>query len=235
QRMAGRISSDLGAKGVTVTSGMALGIDTEAHRGCMQGGGRTLAVLGTGIDVIFPASNKGLMGRIESAGAVITEFPPGTPGHAMNFPIRNRIISALSLGVLVVEAAAKSGSLITAGHALDQGKAVFAVPGNADSEYSEGANELIRRGARVITDAEHIIEALAPSLRGLRKGGEASQRPDLSVEEKSLCSHMGREPMHIDEIVKSSGLPVQKALGVLLALELKGAVKQTEGKRFYIQ
>ncbi len=235
QRMAGRISSDLGAKGVTVTSGMALGIDTEAHRGCMQGGGRTLAVLGTGIDVIFPASNKGLMGRIEGAGAVITEFPPGTPGHAMNFPIRNRIISALSLGVLVVEAAAKSGSLITAGHALDQGKAVFAVPGNADSEYSEGANELIRRGARVITDAEHIIEALAPSLRGLRKGGEAAQRPDLSVEEKSLCSHRGREPMHIDEIVKSIGLPVQKALGVLLALELKGAVKQTEGKRFYIQ
>ena len=235
QRMAGRISSDLGAKGVTVTSGMALGIDTEAHRGCMQGGGRTLAVLGTGIDVIFPAGNRGLMERIEGAGAVITEFPPGTPGHAMNFPIRNRLISALSLGVLVVEAAAKSGSLITAGFALDQDKPVFAVPGNADSEYSEGANELIRRGARVITDAVHIIEALAPSLRGLRKGGEAAQRPGLSEEEKTLCSHMGREPMHIDEIVKSSGLTVPKALSLLLTLELKGTVKQEEGKRFYIK
>lgn len=234
-RMAGRISSDLGAKGVTVTSGMALGIDTEAHRGCMQGGGRTLAVLGTGIDVIFPASNKGLMGRIETSGAVITEFPPGAPGQPMNFPIRNRLISALSLGVLVVEAAAKSGSLITAGFAQGQGKDVFAVPGNADSEYSEGANELIRRGARVITDAAHIIEALAPSLKGLRKGGEAAQRPDLSEEEKALCSHMGREPIHIDEIIKLSGLTVPKALALLLTLELKGAVKQEEGKRFYIQ
>ncbi len=234
-RMAGRISSDLGAKGVTVTSGMALGIDTEAHRGCMQGGGRTLAVLGTGIDVIFPASNRGLMGRIEASGAVITEFPPGTPGHAMNFPIRNRIISALSLGVLVVEAAAKSGSLITAGHALDQDKPVFAVPGNADSVYSEGANELIRRGASVITDAVHIIEALAPSLKGLRRGGEAAQRPDLSADEKALAAHMGREPMHIDEIVRSSGLTVPKALSLLLTLELKGAVKQEEGKRFYIK
>ncbi len=234
-RMAGRISSDLGAKGVTVTSGMAMGIDTEAHRGSMQGGGRTLAVLGTGIDIVFPASNKGLMGRIASSGAVITEFPPGMPGHAMNFPIRNRTISALSLGVLVVEAASKSGSLITAGHAQDQGKAVFAVPGNADSVYSEGANELIRRGARVITDAMHIIEALAPSLKGLRSGGEAAQRPDLSEEEKALCSHMGRAPLHIDEIVKLSGLTVQKVLSLLLALELKDAVKQEEGKRFYIK
>ncbi|MCK4910605.1 MAG: DNA-processing protein DprA [Thermodesulfovibrionales bacterium] len=234
-RMAGRISSDLGAKGVTVTSGMAMGIDTEAHRGSMQGGGRTLAVLGTGIDVIFPAGNRGLMGRIETYGAVITEFPPGTPGLAMNFPIRNRLISALSLGVLVVEAAAKSGSLITAGHALAQDKPVFAVPGNADSEYSEGANELIRRGARVITDAEHIIEALSPSLKGLRRGGEAARMPDLSAEEKALCSHMGRAPLHIDEIVKLSGLTVPKALSLLLTLELKEAVKQEEGKRFYIK
>jgi DNA processing protein len=235
KRMATRISSDLGKRGVTVVSGMALGIDTESHRGSMQGGGRTIAVVGSGIDIVFPAQNKGLMGRIGDNGAVISEFGPGAPGLRMNFPIRNKTISALSLGVLVVEAATKSGSLITARHALKQQKPVFAVPGNADSPYSEGANELIRNGARVITDAEHIIHELAHLLNGpLKSADTKSHLENLPEEEKNLCEHLSREPIQIDALVKKTGTAVHQLLGVLLSLELKGIVKQAEGKRFYL-
>jgi DNA processing protein len=213
---------------------MAMGIDAEAHSSAMASGGRTLAVLGSGVDVAYPASNRALMKKVEKQGALISEFAPGARGHKLNFPVRNRLISALSLGVLVVEAAKKSGSLITAGHAMDQGRPVFAVPGNADSANSEGTNELIRKGARVLTEPGQVLDELAPMLEGFISRDAVRLLPDLSPDEEALVAGMSREPVHIDELSRSSGLPVSRALALLMGLELKGAIRQTEGKRFHL-
>jgi len=229
-----KVCSELGSLGFTIVSGLARGIDTAAHRGCLGAGGRGIAVLGTGIDLVYPRENRWLMEKMSSAGAVISEFPPGTPPLQMNFPIRNRLISGLSLGVLVVEAAARSGSLITARHALEQGKEVFAIPGNISSETSRGANELIKQGAKVVTDASDIVEDLAPQLRGFVRAMKKKEEVPVSPEEKALCDVMSGEPVHIDDLSRQSGMPAAKALAVLLGLELKGIVKQAEGKRFYL-
>lgn len=228
-----RISSELSGMGFSIVSGLARGIDTAAHKGCLEAGGRTLAVLGSGIDVTYPAENRGLFERVASSGAVLSEFPPGTSPLRANFPRRNRLLSGLALGVLVVEAAAKSGSLITARFALEQGKEVFSVPGNISSAVSRGTNELIRQGAKLVTGASDIVEELAPQLRGFIKSTRKS-RGRVTDEEKVLCDIMSAEPRHIDEISRESGMPSPKALAVLLGLELKGIVKQTEGKRFYL-
>jgi DNA processing protein len=233
-RMTARVAEELGARGITIVSGMAMGIDAEAHSSAMASGGRTLAVLGSGVDVAYPASNRALMKKVEKQGALISEFAPGARGHKLNFPVRNRLISALSLGVLVVEAAKKSGSLITAGHAMDQGRPVFAVPGNADSANSEGTNELIRKGARVLTEPGQVLDELAPMLEGFISRDAVRLLPDLSPDEEALVAGMSREPVHIDELSRSSGLPVSRALALLMGLELKGAIRQTEGKRFHL-
>lgn len=230
---AGNLARELGRMGMTVVSGLARGIDSYAHKGCLEGGGRTIGVLGCGIDVTYPPENKALTARVAADGAVITEFPPGTRPFGGNFPRRNRLISALSLGVIVIEAALKSGSLITAELALEQGREVFAVPGSILSPQSEGTNDLIRRGARIVTNASDVVEELAPLLEGFIKRA-SGVRVDISPEEKTLCDVMGAEPVHIDELARQSGLPMARALSVLMSLEIKGAVKQIEGKRFHL-
>lgn len=230
-----KISTALGGMGISVVSGMARGIDTAAHRGAIKSGGRTLAVLGCGIDVVYPPESRGLMDRIASAGAVITEFSPGTRPLRENFPRRNRLISGLSMGVMVAEAALRSGSLITARFALEQGKDVFAVPGSIMSETSAGTNELLKQGARMVRGAQDVIEELAPVLKGfINKSAPAQNAVELDEEEKGLCGFLKGDPMHVDELARASGRPVSEVLAMLLGLELKGVIKQMEGKKFFL-
>lgn len=234
-QIAERMGHKLAASGLTVVSGMARGIDTAAHNGALKAGGRTIAVLGSGIDVPYPASNRGLMGTIESSGTVISEFPLGTPPNRENFPRRNRIISALSFGVVVVEAARNSGSLITAEYALDQGREVFAVPGNITSKNSGGTNNLIRKGAKLVESAEEVIEELRPQLKGILRedsAGFEKRLPEMTDDENALYQYLGSEPKHIDTITREKSITTGKALSILLTLELKGVIRQTEGKRF---
>jgi DNA processing protein len=229
-----RISGELSSAGFTIISGMARGIDTLSHVSALSSGGRTIAVLGSGPDVPYPVENAGLMEKIAGSGCVISEFPPGTRPNKENFPRRNRIISALSLGVLVVEATADSGSLITARYALEQNKEVFAVPGNITSLNSGGTNSLIRQGAKIVLGAGDIIEELAPLLRGFIKTAKERRPVDISEEEERLCNFLTREPKHVDLISRESSAPAHKILEILLSLELKGIVQQTMGKRFYL-
>jgi len=229
-----KISSSLAAVGMTVISGMARGIDTAAHRGALREGGRTLAVLGCGLDIAYPPENRGLMDKIAASGAVISEFPPGTSPLRENFPRRNRLISGLSLGVMVVEAAPKSGSLITAKHALDQGKEVFAVPGNIISETSAGTNDLLKQGAKLVTSAEDVLEELAPVLKGFIKSSVQAPAPVVTEDERALCCLLSGKPVHVDEISRLSGRNIPEVLATLLGLELKGVIRQLEGKRFYL-
>jgi len=228
-----KISEELASMGFTIVSGMARGIDALSHRGALRAGGRTIAVLGSGLDVPYPPENKGLMEKIVNAGCVMSEFPPGTPPDRENFPKRNRVISGLSFGVLVIEATADSGSLITAGYAVEQGREVFAVPGDITSSTSEGTNELIKRGALLTRRAEDILEELAPVLKGFIKAKERA-KIEMTEEEEKLCKVLSGEPKHIDDISRESRFPASKVLGILLSLELKGAVRQTAGKRFYL-
>lgn len=228
-----KLSSELSSMGFTIVSGMARGIDTLAHTAAIKSGGRSIAVLGSGIDVPYPPENKGLMEKISESGYVMSEFSPGTQPDRENFPRRNRLISGLSLGVLVVEAASDSGSLITASCAAEQGKEVFAVPGNINSVNSAGTNELIKNGAKLVQNVGDIIEELAPVLKGFIKTKE-KVRVELSDEERRLCDIMTAEPRHVDMLSRESGMPVSKMLGILLSLELKGVAKQTEGKKFFL-
>lgn len=227
------IATELAGMGFTIVSGLARGIDTSAHTGAVRCSGRSIAVLGSGIDVPYPPENKGLMERISQSGFVLSEFPPGTPPNRENFPRRNRIISGLSLGVLVVEAGEDSGALITAKHALEQGREVFSVPGNINSPTSVGTNELIKAGAKVVVSASDILEELAPILKGFIKSKE-KVKINLSGEEGILCKILSRVPTHVDDIARQSGMPASKILSVLLSLELKEIVRQTEGHRFYL-
>jgi DNA processing protein len=227
------ISGDLASMGFTIVSGMARGVDSLAHRAALHAGGRTLAVLGCGIDIIYPPENKILMENIASAGCIISEFPPGTPPDKENFPRRNRMISGLSLGVVVIEATLDSGALITARYAIEQGREVFAVPGQVISKNSSGTNDLIRKGAVLTRNADDIIAELAPVLKGFIRAEEKGKIV-VTKEEQHLCNLLSREPKQVDDISRESGLPSSKVLGILLGLELKGAVKQIMGKRFYL-
>lgn len=231
--VAEKLSSELGASGFTIVSGMARGIDTMAHSGALSSGGRTIAVLGSGIDRAYPPENRGLMEKIAESGYVASEFPWGTEPNKENFPRRNRLISGLSMGVVVVEAAAGSGALITAASALEQNREVFAVPGNITSPNSAGANDLIRRGAKLIQGPGDIIEELAPMLRGFVRAKERL-KVEITDEEKRLCDILTGEPMHIDALSRELSLSPAKALVTLLNLEIKGVVRQTDGKRFYL-
>jgi DNA processing protein len=233
EAVAQRISGELASAGFTIISGMARGIDTLSHSAALAAGGRTIAVLGCGLDVHYPAENRGLMQKIATAGCAISEFPLGTMPNRENFPRRNRLISGLSLGVLVVEATLKSGSLITANYALEQNKEVFAVPGNITSSNSEGTNRLIRQGAKVVTGTTDIIEELAPLLRGFIRM-QHRQTAAISAEEEKICSALSSEARHIDLVSRETELPVSKVLDLLLSLELKGVVRQSSGKRFYL-
>jgi len=231
--VADNFAGNLASMGFTIISGMARGVDSLSHRAALKAGGRTIAVLGSGVDVPYPPENKALMEKIIESGSVISEFPPGTLPDKENFPRRNRIISGLSLGVLVVEATSDSGALITARYATDQGREVFAIPGNITSANSEGTNKLIQNGARLVRHAHDIVEELAPVLKGFIRSADKAAI-DITEEEKCLCTVLSGEPKQIDEISRESGLPAAKVLGVLLGLEIKGAVKQITGKRFYL-
>ena len=212
---------------------MARGIDTIAHVSSLTSGGRTIAVLGSGIDRAYPPENRGLMERIADSGYVVTEFPCGTKPNKENFPWRNRLISGLSLGVVVVEAAAESGALITARSALAQNREVFAVPGNIISANSAGTNELIKKGAKLVRSVDDIIEELAPMLKGYVRTRQTAVI-EMTEDEKRLCDILTGEPMHIDLVSRELSLSPAQALAILLNLELKGIVKQADGKRFYL-
>ena len=229
-----KISGELATSGFTIISGMARGIDTLSHESALAAGGRTIAVLGSGLDVYYPAENKGLMEKITLSGCAVSEFPPGTMPSRENFPRRNRLISGLSLGVLVVEATSQSGSLITANYALEQNKEIFAVPGQITSRNSDGTNGLIRQGAKVVLGADDIIEELAPVLRGFIRKSDCRPPAEISEDEGRICGFLTREPKHIDLLSRESALPVHTILTLLLSLELKGVVRQSNGKRFYL-
>jgi len=225
-----RISMGLGGRGITVVSGLARGVDSCAHRGALSAGGRTIGVLGCGIDITYPPENQELFVRVADQGAILSEFPLGTPPDSDHFPIRNRIISGLSLGVAVVEATLRSGSLITARFALEQGRDVYAVPGNVDSARSEGTNRLIKQGAKLVTRAEDILEEILPQQGPATP--EAPRQPEISEEETRVFSVLSQEAMHIDDIIAKSTLSSAKVSAILLALELAGHIKQFPGMRF---
>jgi DNA processing protein len=220
---------------------LARGIDTAAHNGALQAKGRTVAVIGCGIDIVYPTENKKLADEIvEKGGAVVTEFPFGVQPDRQNFPMRNRIISGWSLGVVVVEANLKSGALITANQAGEQGRQVFAVPGRADSILSKGANKLIKDGAKLTEDVEDILSefeyllpkmATEPAEPGLRGGG-TKPALQLSETEEKVMAQVGNEEVGIDEIIRASGLTTACVSATLLALEMKRLVRQLPGKQY---
>ncbi len=240
REVAHRLAFELAAAGVFVVSGMALGIDTAAHQGALENKGYTAAVLGCGVDRCYPPRNIELMEKIINEGALISEFPPGTEPRPANFPQRNRIISGLSLGCVVVEATAKSGSLITAHYALEQNREVFAVPGNIGSPYSLGSHRLIKEGARLVESSADILEELSlVKLSNQQQPAEEQLTIDmcstgicLTEDEKTLLNLIPYQPMHIDDIIRQSGLKASSASALLLSLELKSSIRQTPGKYF---
>jgi DNA processing protein len=237
--VAGQMASSLCRHGFAIASGMALGIDTAAHDGALAADGKTIAVLGCGLDVVYPPSNHELYKRIASAGVVVSEYPLGTEPDNFRFPARNRIISGLSLGVIVVEAANRSGSLITAGHALEQGREVFAVPGRIDSTKSAGTHTLLQQGAKLVHSINDIIEEFPASQfqqdnNQEPDGKECEQVPveNLNQREAELFGFIEVYPRTFDDIVKESGFTAQHANELLLLLELKGMVKPLPGKSY---
>lgn len=233
-KAAEEIARGIAMRGFGVVSGMARGIDTVAHKGCLAGGGFTVAVLGTGIDRVYPASNRRLYEHISQHGALLSEFPPGTPPEPRNFPIRNRIISGLSRGVVVAEATMKSGSLITASLALDQGREVFAVPGSINSFKSAGSHFLIKQGAALVENADDVLEGLGLNFSGSLKTVASKEQilPPMNEAEKNVFDAIGDYPTHIDQIAREAKLDQAQVSGILIRLELKGIIRQLPGKMF---
>ena len=226
-----RIAYELAAAGLTVVSGLARGIDTQAHRGALAAKGRTIAVLGCGIDIAYPPENRGLLEQISNSGAVVTENPFGTKPEAGYFPARNRIISGLSRGTVIIEAAEDSGSLITANYTIEQDRKLFAVPGNIGSPNSRGTNSLIKQGAVLVESAEDILRSF-----GIKQSRARVTRPlpALTAEEECVLGCITNEPRHIDVIMNGSRLAAGRLSGVLITLELKGLAKQLPGK-YYVR
>jgi len=223
----------LARHGITVVSGMARGVDTAAHRGALAEGGRSIGVLGCGIDVVYPAENRKLFSDMASRGALVSEFSMGAQPLPENFPRRNRIISGLCSGVLVVEAAEGSGSLITAQCALEQGRDIFAIPGNIHSMNSRGANRLIKQGAKLVERVEDILEEMSDRTVRAEEPPHLS-RFSFSPPEASIYSLLSATPLHIDEIATKSALTVADVSAILLRLELDGIIIQHPGKLFSI-
>ena len=230
------ICQGLAIRNVAIVSGMAQGIDAAAHWGCLRGKGYTIAVLGSGIDVIYPKSNRKLFNYIAERGSVLTEFPIGTPPEAKNFPIRNRIISGLSKGVVVVEASRRSGSLITASFALEQGREVLAVPGSIESFKSTGTHLLIKQGATLVENADDVLQELGLNVPYSPQGAILKRETSrlMDEDEKKVYEILGNYPLHIDYIVRYSNFDSARVAGLLTRLELKGLVRQLPGKMFVV-
>ena len=232
KNIAVKISAELTQQGLTIVSGMARGIDSLAHRSCLKNGGRTIAVIGSGLDVIYPPENKDLFEQIIKNGMVISEYFLGTKPDAQNFPRRNRIISGLTLGTIIIETAINGGAMHTAAYALDQGREIFAVPGNITSPHSEGWNALIKRGeAKLIQNSKDILDELPLPAK---KESAVSKRPEIqmTIFEAKIFEALGEESLHIDKISELTGLSVADCLVHLLSLEFKGAIRQYPGKMF---
>lgn len=249
-----KLGRGLAAAGGIVITGLAKGIDTAAARGALRAGGRVIGVIGSGLDTVYPHENKQLFDEVAKNGAIISEFIPEAPVTGANFPIRNRIISGLSLGVAVVEAPAKSGALITASRALEQGRDVFAIPGNVDLPTFMGSNSLLKEGAIPLTGAEDIIREYADLYPGMHEAEQEKppvrhkieidnakpieysnvikEPDDLDGDEKSVYLPLMKGTMHVDDIIMTTGLPAHAVLSALTMLEIKGYVRQDTGKRF---
>jgi DNA processing protein len=235
QLVAHSLARELAARRITVVSGLAMGIDTAAHRGALEGGGRTIAVMACGIDLGYPAANRELKERIVAQGAVMSEFPLGAPALAARIPARNRLISGLALGTVVVEAHTESGSLITAHHALEQGREVFAVPGSVSSAQSKGTHRLIKDGAKLVESVEDILEEI--DLSGMAQAVEASEPavapgPSLAPEEARVLALLSLQQKYVDEVIQESGFGASQTNAVLMMLELKGLVRRLPGNLF---
>ena len=245
-QVAQRLARDLAQRQLVIVSGLARGIDSAAHRGALEAAGKTVAVLGSGIDVIYPRENKRLAEQVAECGALISEFPPGTSPAPENFPIRNRTISGLALGVVVVEAAEYSGSLITARLALDQNREVFAVPGNITSAQSFGPNHLIKQGAKLVDEWMDVVEEFPAEIRmqllpPVEASDEAAAKPQTgSLFEQSLTPDQkavfdvlrADQPLFVDAILTSASLPQPRVMTALLELEMAGVIRQLPGKNF---
>jgi len=218
------IVTDLARNSITIVSGLARGIDSIAHKSALEAGGRTISVFACGLDTVYPPENADLARRICENGAVVSEYPLGTKPRPDNFPRRNRIMSGLSLGVLVVEAGESSGAIITANMALEQDREVFAIPGSILSPVSRGTNHLIQEGAKLVSDYRDILEEL--NLTAVAQQIEMKGLLPETDTEAALLKHMGAEPVHIDEVCRLSGLPVSTVSSTLAMMELKGLVKQ---------
>ncbi|MEJ2069670.1 MAG: DNA-processing protein DprA [Syntrophobacterales bacterium] len=234
------LARGLAQRGVTVVSGLARGIDTSAHLGSLEGGGRTLAVLGCGLDVVYPSENRELYGRIPEHGALVTEFLLGTPPEAHNFPRRNRIISGLALGVLVVEAGVKSGANITAQCSLEQGREVLAVPGPITSPTSQGPHRWIKEGAKLVQDVDDILAELPKTRSPVQTEGAEPMEAPVSPNparfrvDDPLLPLLGSEPLQLEELVQASRLPAPEVMSRLTLLELQGLVRELPGKCFVL-
>lgn len=227
-RLAHSLAGELVRTGLHICSGLAIGIDSAAHRGALAARGRTIAVMGTGIDQVYPHRHAGLARETVQAGCLVTEFPPGTPPRRHHFPRRNRIISGMSLGVLVVEAALPSGSLITAGTALEQGREVFALPWSPLHERGRGCTQLLRDGAKMVRDVDDILEELGPLYRHLCEATDVARTGPAPVS-SWLLDLVGFEAMSLDALVENSGRPTAQVMAELSTLELAGQVERTAG------
>lgn len=234
-RLARSLARDLAASGFTVVSGLARGIDTAAHQGALEGGGRTVAVLGSGIDLVYPPENRPLADEISVHGAVVSEHGPGVEPLPWHFPLRNRIISGLTMGAVVVEAAPRSGALITARCALEQNRCVFAVPGKPGDPRSGGVNRLLKDGAKLVENIDDILEELYPQLElGLADAVTLRGPAEVGGDEGEVMDLLSDVPAHVDEISGSMGLEAGEVSGLLLTMETKGLVKSLPGK-FYVR
>jgi DNA processing protein len=249
-KMAEELAGQLARRGLTVISGLAMGIDAAAHRGALAAGGQTIGVLGCGLDVIYPEQNRKLFELIPENGAIVSEYPLGTGPDGFRFPARNRIISGLGLGVVVVEATQRSGSLITAELALDQGRDVFAVPGRADSVKSTGTHRLLQAGAKLVLDVNDITsELLLADQSAGKKAAAASDkiagaasdkiagaaRAELNAEEKKIIDLLEVYPKTVDDVIVGSKLPVERVNELLLILEFKGLCEVLPGRQYQIK
>jgi DNA processing protein len=223
--IAHQFSRQLAEHGITIVSGMAHGIDAAAHMGALEAGGRTIAVLGCGVDRIYPSDHRALAARITESGALLSEFPMGSRPEAKHFPRRNRLLSGISLGVLIVEAPLRSGALITASHAAEQGREVFAVPGSIHQPGSEGTHALIQEGAKLAHRVDDILDELNIVHEGAQSRAAAERLAPGDEIEALLLESLSREPLHIDDLARHTGLPIATVSSILTILELKGLAR----------